>query len=151
QAGEERATVEGELDIFGDYNAGLLTVNAKVPDANIRVLQLPNKKLPSLDPNRDVMLVHAGERAHPPGKEPEEVEAELEAQRNANFRVHAKLDIEHLYVAAEDFEFPIESHLTIESDAQNPGAPTADGTITRPEGPFGAPGSRLVVGDAMRP
>src|SRR5207253_5057725 len=81
-------------------------------------------------------------------KEPEEVEAELEAQRNANFRVHAKLDIEHLYVAAEDFEFPIESHLTIESDAQNPGAPTADGTITVPQGSFSALGRRFVIDNA---
>lgn len=148
QAGEDRANVDGELDLFGDYNAGLLTVNVKVPDANVRVLQLPNKNLPSLDPNPDVLLVHAGERAHPPGKEPEEVEAELEAQRNANFRLHAKLDIEHLYVAAEDFEFPIESHLTFEYDAQHPDAPNADGTITVPQGSFSALGRRFVIENA---
>jgi translocation and assembly module TamB len=148
QAGEERATVQGELDVFGDYVGGLLTVNAKVPDANVRVLQLPNKKLPGLDPNSEILVVHSGERAHPPGKEPEEVEAELDAQRNANFRLNAKLDIEHLYVAAEDFEFPVESHLTFNYDAQQPDAPTADGTITVPQGTFSALGRRFVIDNA---
>src|SRR5205823_6498917 len=140
QAGEERATVQGELDVFGDYTNGLLTLNAKIPDATVRVLQLPSKKLPGLDPNPDVLLVHGGERPHPAGKEPEEVEAEIEARRNAAFRLQAKLDIEHLYVSAEDFEFPLESHLTFEYDAQQPDAPTADGTITVPQGSFSALG-----------
>jgi translocation and assembly module TamB len=148
QAGEERATVEGELDLFGDFTNGLLTVNGKVPDATVRVLQLPNKKLPGLDPNPDVLLVHPGERPHPPGKEPEEVEAELEAQRKATFRLHARLDIEHLYVAAEDFEFPVESHLNFDYDAQQPEAPTADGTITVPQGSFSALGRRFVIDNA---
>ncbi len=145
QAGEERATVQGELDLFGDFTDGLLTVNAKIPDASVRVLQLPSKKLPSLDPNPDVLLVHAGERAHPPGKEPEEVEREIEARRTTNFRLHAKLDIEHLYVAAEDFEFPVESHLTFDYDAQHPDQPTADGTILVPQGTFSALGRRFVI------
>ncbi|MFL5311905.1 MAG: translocation/assembly module TamB domain-containing protein [Myxococcales bacterium] len=148
QAGEERATVEGELDVFGDFTDGLLTLNAKIPDATVRVLQLPSKKLPGLDPNPDVLLVHAGERAHPPGKEPEEVEREIEAQRTANFRLHGKLDIEHLYVAAEDFEFPVESHLTFEYDAQHPDQPTADGTIVVPQGSFSALGRRFVIDNA---
>jgi translocation and assembly module TamB len=148
QAGEDRATVQGEVDVFGDYVGGLLTVNAKVPDATVRVLQLPNKNLPSLDPNPDVLLVHPGERAHPPGKEPGEVEAELEARRTTNFRLNAKLDIEHLYVSAEDFEFPVESHLTFEYDAKRPDAPTADGTITIPQGSFTALGRRFVIDNA---
>ena len=148
QAGEERATVEGELDVFGDFTDGMLTLNAKIPDANVRVLQLPSKKLPGLDPHPDVLLVHAGEKAHPPGKEPDEVEREIEAQRTANFRLHAKLDIEHLYVAAEDFEFPVESHLTFDYDAQHPDQPTADGTIVVPQGSFSALGRRFVIDHA---
>ena len=148
QAGEERATVEGELDVFGDFTEGLLTFNAKVPDATVRVLQLPSNKLPSLDPNPDVLLVHAGEKAHPPGKEPGEVERELEERRMDNFRVHAKLDIEHLYVAAEDFEFPVESHLTFDYDAQRPDEPSADGTIVVPQGTFSALGRRFVIDNA---
>ncbi|HKC61690.1 MAG TPA: translocation/assembly module TamB domain-containing protein [Myxococcales bacterium] len=145
QAGEERATVQGELDVFGDFTDGLLTVNGKIPDANIRIVQLQAKKLPSLDPHPDVLLVHPGEKPHPPGKEPEEVEAEIEARQRATFRLHAKLDIEHLYVAAEDFEFPVESHLTFDYDAQQPGAPTAEGTITVPQGTFSALGRRFVI------
>ncbi len=145
QAGEDRATVQGELDLFGDFTDGLLTLNAKIPDAAVRVLQLPSKKLPGLDPHPDVLLVHAGERAHPPGKEPEEVEREIEARRTANFRLHAKLDIEHLYVAAEDFEFPVESHLTFDFDAQHPDKPSADGTIQVPQGSFSALGRRFVI------
>ncbi|HWE23316.1 MAG TPA: translocation/assembly module TamB domain-containing protein, partial [Myxococcales bacterium] len=148
QAGEERATVQGELDVFGDYTNGILTVNAKVPDATLRVLQLPSKKLPGLDPNPDIVVVHAGERPHPPGKEPGEVEEELEKQRNATFRLTAKLDIEHLYVSAEDFEFPVETHLTFEYDAQQPDAPTADGTITVPQGTFSALGRRFTIDNA---
>jgi len=148
QAGEERATVQGELDVFGDYTDGVLTLNAKIPDATVRVVQLPNKKLPGLDPNPDVLLVHGGERAHPPGKEPEEVEAEIEAKQSAMFRLHAKLDIEHLYVAAEDFEFPVETHLTFEYDAKEPAAPTAEGTITVSQGTFSALGRRFVIDNA---
>src|SRR3989442_2283712 len=148
QAGEERATVEGELDVFGDFTDGLLTLNAKIPDSSVRVLQLPSKKLPGLDPNPDVLLVHPGERAHPPGKEPEEVEREIEAQRTANFRLHAKLDIEHLYVAAEDFEFPVVSHLSFDYDAQHPEAASADGTIEVPQGTFSALGRRFTIESA---
>jgi translocation and assembly module TamB len=92
-----------------------------------------------------VLLVHPGEKPHPPGKEPEEVEAEIEARQSATFRLHAKLDIEHFYVAAEDFEFPVESHLTFDYDAQQPGAPTAEGTITVPQGTFSALGRRFVI------
>src|SRR5207237_5901652 len=123
-------------------------LNGKMPSGNFRVQKLPDKNLPSLEPNPDVLLVHPGERAHPPGKEPGEVEAELEARRTANFRLHAKLDIEHLYVAAEDFEFPVESHLTFDYDAQHPDQPTADGTIVVPQGSFSALGRRFVIDHA---
>src|SRR5205823_9573004 len=84
----------------------------------------------------------------PPGKEPEEVEAEIEAKQSAMFRLHAKLDIEHLYVAAEDFEFPVETHLTFDYDAKEPDAPTAEGTITVPQGTFSALGRRFVIDNA---
>ena len=148
QAGEERATIQGELDIFGDFTDGVLTLNAKVPDATIRVLQLSSKKLPDLDPHPDVLLVHPGERAHPPGKEPDEVQREIEARRTATFRLHGKLDIEHLYVVAEDFEFPVESHLSLEYDAQHPDRPTADGTILVRQGSFSALGRRFTIDNA---
>jgi len=148
QAGEEVARVEGELDTFGDYTNGLLTVNAKIPGATVKVLRLPDKKLPKLEGNPDIVLVHAGEKPHPVGKEPEEVEAEEKARREANFRVHAKLDIERIYVAAEDFEFPIESHLTFDYDARHPDRPTADGTIHAPQGSFSALGRRFTIADA---
>src|SRR5207245_6056933 len=72
-------------------------------------------------------------------------EAEIEAERNANSRLHAKLDVEHLYVSAEDFEFPVESHLTFDFDAQQPGAPTAEGTIVVPQGTFSALGRRFII------
>src|SRR5262249_29207852 len=108
QAAEQRAELSGELDIFGDYTSGLLTVNAKIPDSRITIRQLPHRKPPGLKENPDVILVHPGERPHPPGREPEEVEAELEARKNATFRMHANLDLNHLYVKAPDFEFPVE-------------------------------------------
>src|SRR6185503_3055547 len=91
QAGEERADISGELDIFGDYTDSVLTVNARIPDARIVIKQLPDKKLPSMKENPDVILVHPGERPHPPGREPGEVEAEEEARKTATFRLHAHL------------------------------------------------------------
>jgi hypothetical protein len=123
-------------------------VNAKIPGATVKVLRLPDKKLPKLDGNPDVLLAHEGEKPHPVGKEPGEVEAEAKAQREANFRVHAKLDIERIYVAAEDFEFPIESSLAFDYDARTPDKPTADGVIHAPQGSFSALGRRFTIADA---
>jgi len=148
QAGEEVARVEGELDTFGDYTNGLLTVNAKIPGATVKVLRLPDKKLPNLKPNPDVVLVHEGEKPHPVGKEPEEVEAEAKARAESNFRAHAKLDIDRIYVAAEDFEFPIQSSLAFDYDARHPEVPTADGVIHAPQGSFSALGRRFTISDA---
>ena len=148
QAAEEVARVEGELDTFGDYTDGLLTVNGKIPGATVKVLRLPDKKLPNLKGNPDVLLVHEGEKPHPVGKEPEEVEAEAKARQQANFRTHAKLDIERIYVAAEDFEFPVESSLTFDYDARHPDQPTADGVIHAPQGSFSALGRRFTIADA---
>jgi translocation and assembly module TamB len=148
QASEDVARVEGEMDLFGDYTDGLLTVNGKIPGATVKVLRLPDKKLPKLGPNPDVVLVHEGEKPHPVGKEPEEVVAEEKARREANFRVHAKLDIERIYVAAEDFEFPVQSSLTFDYDAKHPDQPTADGVIHVPQGSFTALGRRFSIADA---
>src|SRR5207248_9008863 len=134
QASEQRADLKGELDIFGDYTDNLLTLNAKIPDALVVIRALPDKKLPSLKENPDVILVHPGERPHPPGREPEEVEAELEARKNATFRMHAHLDLNHLYVKAPDFEFPVESRMNFDYDARNPDGLTADGTVHVPSG-----------------
>jgi len=144
QAGEERASVQGELDVFGDFSDGALTVNSKIPDATVRIVTLRTKKLPDLDPNPEVVLVHAGEKPHPPGKEPGQVEAELEARQRATFRLHAKLDIEHLYVTAEDFEFPVRSNLTFDYDAKT-GKPIAEGAVTVPQGTFSALGRRFII------
>jgi len=148
QAGEQRADVTGELDVFGDYTSGALTLNAKIPDARMVIKQLPSKKLPSLKENPDVILVHPGERPHPPGREPGEVEAEEEARKTATFRLHAKLDLDHLYVTAPDFEFPVESHMNFEYNSRQPGAPTADGVIHVPQGSFNALGRRFTIDDA---
>jgi translocation and assembly module TamB len=73
---------------------------------------------------------------------------EAEAEKNAGFRAHAKLEIKHLYVKAEDFEFPVESNLTFDYDAQHPDDPTADGTIHVPNGSFNALGRRFTIVDA---
>ena len=148
QAGEERADIQGEVDLFGDYSGGLLGVNVKIPDAKIRVTALPNKQLPSLTANDDVLLLHPGERPHPPGKEPEEVDQEEAARKKANFRLHAHLELTHLYVQAADFEFPVESDLNFDYDAQQPDAPTADGTIHVPSGSFTALQRRFEIADA---
>ena len=148
QAGEQRADVNGELDVFGDYSEGLLTVNARIHDARVEIQQLPSKKLPGLKENPDILLVHPGERPHPPGREPEEVEAELKARQNATFRMHAHLDLQHLYVRASDFEFPVESSMNFDYDAHHPDQPSAEGTIHVPQGSFNALGRRFSISDA---
>lgn len=148
QAGEQRADIRGELDVFGDYTEGLLTVNAKIPDARVDIRGLPDKKLPKLKPNADVLLVHPGEKPHPPGMEPEEVEAEQRAVAEATFRLHAHLELERLYVKAADFEFPVESSMNFDYDARHPDSPTADGLVHVPTGSFSALGRRFTVQDA---
>ena len=148
QAGEERADVSGELDLFGDYTDSLLTVNAKIPEARVVIKQLPEKKLPNLRENPDVLLFHPGERPHPPGREPEEVDAEQKAIKESNFRLHGHLDLGHLYVKAADFEFPVESDLNFDYDSHHPDAPTADGTVHVPTGSFSALGRRFAIEDA---
>ncbi|HEX9578863.1 MAG TPA: translocation/assembly module TamB domain-containing protein, partial [Myxococcales bacterium] len=148
QAGEQRMDVSGELDLFGDYTDSILTVNAKIPDARLQIRALPDKKLPKLKENPDVLLVHPGEKPHPPGKEPGEVEAEQRAIANATFRMHAHLNLIHLYVKAEDFEFPVESDIDFDYDARRPDTPTADGTVHVPQGSFSALGRRFAIDDA---
>jgi len=148
QAGQERADVSGELDIFGDYVDSLLTVNSKIPNAQLVIRQLPDKKLPGLKENPDIILVHPGERPHPPGREPEEVAAELQARKTAKFRMHAHLDLTHLYVKAPDFEFPVESQMNFDYDAHQPDKPTADGTVHVTRGSFTALGRRFLIDDA---
>src|SRR5256886_9187952 len=148
QAGEQRADVSGEIDLFGDYTDSVLSLNAKIPDARIVIKQLPDKKLPGLKENPDVLLVHPGERPHPPGREPGDVEAEAQALKTAKFRMHAHLDLNHLYVKAADFEFPVESKMNFEYDARRPDGPTADGTVHIPQGSFNALGRRFIIDDA---
>jgi len=148
QAGQERADVSGELDIFGDYVSSLLTVNSKIPNAQVVIRQLPDKKLPGLKENPDIILVHPGERPHPPGREPEEVEAEMKARKAATFRMHAHLDLNRLYVKAPDFEFPVESQMNFDYAARQPDKPTADGTVHVTRGSFTALGRRFLIDDA---
>ncbi len=148
QAAEQRADLSGELDLFGDYTDGLLTVNGKIPDARMVIRQLPDKKLPGLKEHPDVVLVHPGERPHPPGREPGEVEAEQEARRKASFRMHAHLDLNHTYVKAPDFEFPVQSNMNFDYDARNPDDLTADGTVHVPQGSLTALGRRFTIDDA---
>jgi translocation and assembly module TamB len=148
QAGEQRADVTAELDLFGDYTDGLLHANAKIPEARIVISALPDKKLPKLKPNPDITIIQPGKRAHPAGETSEELDAEESAEKNATFRAHAKLEIVHLYVRAEDFEFPVESNLSFDYDAQHPDDPTADGTIHVPNGSFNALGRRFSIVDA---
>jgi translocation and assembly module TamB len=148
QGGDQRADLNGELDLFGDYTGGLLTLNTKIPDARLVIKQLPDKKLPSLKENPDVVLVHPGERPHPPGREPEEVAAEEESRKTATFRLHAHLDLNHLYVKAPDFEFPVESHMNFEFDARHPDVPSAEGVVHVPQGSFSALGRRFTIDDA---
>ena len=106
-----------------------MNVDAKIPDARVKILQLPDKKLPSLKENPDVLLIHPGEKPHPPGREPEEVAAEAQARKSANFRLAAHLNLQHLYVQAPDFEFPVESDMRFTYDARDPDHPSADGTV----------------------
>src|SRR5260221_2123272 len=148
QAGEQGADLRGELDIFCDYTGDGLTVNAKIPDARVNMTQLPDKKLPALTVKHGVLLLHPGEKPHPPGKEPEEVEAEQKAIEEATFRLQAHLDLVHLDVKAEDFEFPVESEMEFDYDAHHPDAPTADGTVHVAEGSFTALQRRFTIGDA---
>jgi autotransporter translocation and assembly factor TamB len=149
QAGAERAVVDGEIDLFGSWDRGLLAATAKIPSVNVRILSLPSKKLPSLSPDPDVLLVHPGEKPHPPGIEPEEVEAEALARKTANFRMQLTLDLQHLFVKAEDFEFPVRSNLNFEYDARRPDKPTADGTIAVPNGSFTVFGRRFQIESAL--
>jgi hypothetical protein len=148
QAGEQRADVSGELDIFGDYTDNVLTLNAKIPDAQITIKALPDKKLPNLEENSDVLLLHPGEAPHPPGREPEEVQAEEKAIAAATFRLHAHLDLAHLYVKASDFEFPVESSMNFDYDAHNPDNPSAEGVVHVPTGSFTALQRRFSIDDA---
>jgi autotransporter translocation and assembly factor TamB len=148
QAAEQRADVSGEIDLFGDYTNDVLNLNAKIPDARIVIKQLPDKKLPSLKENPDVLLVHPGERPHPPGREPGDVEAEEQARKTATFRMHAHLDLNHLYVKAADFEFPVQSQMSFEYDARRTEGLTADGTVHVPQGSFTALGRRFTIDDA---
>jgi translocation and assembly module TamB len=148
QAGEQRADISGELDIFGDYTDSVLTVNARIPDVRVVIKQLPDKKLPSMKENPDVTLVHPGEKPHPPGREPGDVEADQEARKKATFRMHAHLDLNHMYVKAPDFEFPVESQMNFDYDARHPDTTTADGTIHVPQGSFTALGRRFTIDDA---
>jgi translocation and assembly module TamB len=148
QAAEPRADVSGEIDLFGDYSNDLLNLNAKIPDARIVIKQLPDKQLPGLKENPDVLIVHPGERPHPPGREPGDVEAEEEARKTAKFRMHGHLDLNHLYVKAADFEFPVESQMNFEYDARRPEGLTADGTVHVPQGSFTALGRRFIIDDA---
>jgi TamB, inner membrane protein subunit of TAM complex len=125
-------------------------LDAKIPSADVKVLKLPDKKLPSLDPNPDILLVHGDEKPHPPGKEPEEVEEEEKARAASKFRLRATLNIEHVYVSAEDFEFPVETQpeLTFNYDPRAEEPATAHGTIHVPNGSFSALGRRFVIEDA---
>jgi translocation and assembly module TamB len=148
QAGEQRADISGELDVFGDYTDGVLTLNGKIPDARMVIKQLPDKKLPSLKENPDVFIVRPGQKPHPPGREPEEIGAEDRARQNATFLMHAHLDLNHLYVKAPDFEFPVESRMNFEYDARHPEGLTADGIVHVPQGSFTALGRRFTVEDA---
>jgi autotransporter translocation and assembly factor TamB len=148
QAGEQRADVSGELDLFGDYADSLLTLNAKIPDARMQIRQLSSKKLPGLGPHPEVVLIHPGERPHPPGVEPEEAAAAERARQQASFRMRAHLEVVHLYVKAEDFEFPVESNLNFDYDARHPDKPTADGVVHVPSGSFTALGRRFTIVDA---
>jgi translocation and assembly module TamB len=149
QAGAHLADVTAELDLFGNFSDGLLDLNAKIPESRVVIRQLPNKKLPSLAPNPDVLLVHPNERPHPPGREPDEVEAETKARKAATFRLHAHLQLKHLYVKAPDFEFPVESDINFDYDAKHPDVPTADGTVHVPEGSFSALGRRFTIQNAL--
>jgi translocation and assembly module TamB len=148
QAGEVRADVSGEVDFFGDYSGGLVSSTLKIPEVRVNVRKLPDKKLPALDPNPDVLLAHPGEKPHPPGKEPEDVEKEAAARRASNFRVHLDVNLETLFVKAEDFDFKVQSQMRVDYDAQHPDAPTADGTITVPDGAFSALGRRFEIQNA---
>ena len=148
QAGEQRADISGELDIYGDYTLDVLTLNARIPESRVVIKQLPDKRLPSLKENPDVFLVHPGQRPHPPGREPEEVEAEDRARQNAKFRLKGHLDLDHLYVKAPDFEFPVKSQMNFVYDARHPEGITADGTVHVPQGSFTALGRRFTIEDA---
>jgi translocation and assembly module TamB len=148
QAAEQRADLSGELDLYGDYTDNVLTVNGKIPDARIVIRQLPDKKLPGLKEHPDVILVHPGERPHPPGREPEDVEAEQESRKKATFRMHAHLELNHMYVKAPDFEFPVESRMNFDYDARQTDGLTADGVVHVPQGSFTALGRRFTIGDA---
>src|SRR5207237_8246637 len=90
QGAEQRADVSGEIDLFGDYTDSVLSLNAKIPDARIVIKQLQDKKLPGLKENPDVLLVHPGERPHPPRREPGDVEAADPARKTAKSRMHAQ-------------------------------------------------------------
>ena len=149
QAGEHRADVTAEVDLFGNYSDGLLDLTARIPQSRVVIRQLPSKKLPGLGPNPDVLLLHPGERPHPPGREPDEVDAEAKALKAATFRLHARLELQHLYVKAPDFEFPVESTLNFDYDARHPDVPTADGTVHVPQGSFSALGRRFTIQNAL--
>src|SRR5207245_6711451 len=108
----------------------------------------PAKHRRRLKESADVLLGHPGERPHPPGREPGDVEAEEEARKTAKFRMHAHLDLNHLYVKAADFEFPVQTQMNFEYDARRPDGLTADGTVHVPQGSFTALGRRFTIDDA---
>ena len=76
------------------------------------------------------------------------MDAEEKARKAATLRVHAHLDLQHLYVKAEDFEFPVVSSINFDYEAQHPDAPTADGTVHVPQGSVSALGHRFTIQNA---
>ena len=149
QAGEVRADLAATVEFSGDDTAGTVTTTIKIPDAKVRVGSLPDKKLPSLSPNPEVLVFRKGDQApHPAGIDTEELKKQKEAIARSNLRIDAQLELEKLYVSADDFDFPVTSRMHASWDSQHPDQTAADGTIEVKGGTFSALGRRFTIDEA---
>jgi autotransporter translocation and assembly factor TamB len=151
QAGEERADVTAEVDLFGEWDSigQIVTTTVKIPGASMHVRSLPDKKLPSLSPNPEVFAVDAKGARTLAGVDPVKAAADEKARREARLRADVRFELGKLHVWADDFDFDVQSSLHATWDAQHPAEPSADGTIELPRGSFSALGRRFEIEKAQ--
>ncbi len=145
QAGEVRAEFEGALEFAGTQSAGSTIVSLKLRDSSVHVTALPDRTLPSLPPNPDILLSTPGETPHLAGIDLVEMQRQQLATAQSNLRIDANLTVEKLQVSATDFDFPLTSQMHAAWDSRHPDQTHADGTIEISAGMFTALGRRFAI------
>ncbi|MBS2023109.1 MAG: translocation/assembly module TamB domain-containing protein, partial [Deltaproteobacteria bacterium] len=146
--GADLANIVTEMEFYGDYEQGQVAATVQMPKTLVRVLSLPDKKLPKLKPNPDVLVAWPNDQPALAGVDPKEMRRILAARKNANLRVDVALDLQNLRVSAPDFDLPVSSQMHVAWDASNPDKPIADGSIEVSGGTFSALGRRFEIDEA---